>query len=1662
MGKTTKCLDYESESGWFALGGSVAESIEAALQLGAGMLTPSQLELMRDYAQLAASKSVGPTAHRKDVHPLNKFIDQSPVYTSLAFSPIHKNLSAQSKELSRVPQLILILDWLGKISLSKSQTSKLGSFCIRVSKASAHVVDELSSLAPKKLDVEDIRRAVNRINTFSDIANQEKDIARVAEYREALGILVNVLVAKLPSPAAPPQSIPAEHIKTTLAKPARRQGFSKSFQRFVERKTEDCDDGAIAEEPALIIAESLPSPKAALSIARQGHLLRLQKLFAAMSEESLPPASARLALDALVGYESKNDYESIAVLIWKLVAVTGHQFDQIFAAICGQQLSSYEVLLGITKEANRFTWQSSHLIEKKLSNTKHGGAVRTSFSVSVLLPRSRDDDAAWACLKGHDFKALESEVLEAKKSIKKQLRTLAGLAMFTETRLRGTLVQQVFSLSFDLPLTQYLFGERLEFSAAGLHYVVWQAREIQNALNLALFQLYGDRLPYQGIATGNQLIGAPKAAEPKEILLKSVDWFNQTQAIVDKPLRKNNREEKHNAFARSALHLLSIGTAHRQAEELAQLHITDIHLEAGLVLLRDKASDPSVYRRLACMPSSVARYVEKYLFHLQKLEGQAWKLGLQSLATKCAAGLKGAGPIFFEILDDQVVPILSPSELASQVGLEGEFRYIARHLQSTRLRQLGAQAILVEAHLGHQIGGPLCSSSGVVAPVEMAEQLVPYLDQWLVEIGYLPNQHLRNDALKLSSAGLDFESLVRQEHKEDVCRFRAQTKKHLRVAITPQERKELVVTAIQSVVKGYSPEAPPKGISLSETEVLSMRAEIASVDHANLVSIERSVSRLRKELEKLTRDHGWNIETSLVSAMEIRPPIPLTRGHLAAAVFVSGVREWLIGAAIDGAVDDGLAFVLSLLLWGQSSSTKEALSIGRSLLAGNVDTFPNCFVVQLTGDLEDQSRSVGGVPALFAARLLSSKGALREAVIGSEIQKLHHQFVEACLLAQYVYMPISVAELVANKTVHKEAHAADLTRLFKNLIGGAHTPLDKKGALGKKKAVAMSEPDDEKWFNQLRRTISDPPRSENKASHPRLRSSINAVRQFKTDRPLSSLMQLFVDWSLVLLGKNANLKTGKELHKDTVCKYLALAWVPMSAVAASYSLDGLEPDELKEKLDASFSLEPTIADAQARALNRLFHEMSGAYDLPAIAFSIDGNSAASIEAGLISHAEHRALMNQFANWRESPQLSCEHLKPLNQMENLGWLYKDLGMRRNEALYLQHNDISCSEGTWATLRWHKARSVKSAAARRFVELEKLKLITPEASTERVFDRVSDRHLNLYTDEVRRLTETDFTRLHHYRHSYATERVPKGFYERNANHRIRSLAKVVAEIGHSNIRTTQQFYVHSSHFMIASIQSQRLYDLQNKYIAALLRKRPTTVNAAKSRCSRESFFTGLLGKGKKEVATAPPISSLPPMLAAESSVSYRDYLGWLHRFAAGYTATEAAGSTSITTKKLSVAIDKMELVSRQMGWFPVPLERLQSETRRLASNSVDRVDRFKEHKRFPQNEFDALVGELQLSTSLLRELRLQILGLRLTENTKLVWSVASSSADLINGLFRQFHAPIELVSCDSHLVYEVVPTKERLVTKHSANCIRLALFYLIFMYELSLDAEGLKKG
>jgi integrase len=1705
MPEELEVFDYTSKNGKFPLGRSVDASIRRIETLLSDYLTSEQLAVLHDFASSAAAHDVRAGSQRRDVHPLNSVADASPVYTSLAQHDINNTLAVHTHQLTRLPQALLVLDYFGILSLAKGDIKAISEFCRRISKTSNPNAAQLASIVPA---TQDSQVFLTSVKALDDWQKQKKlsssEEARRTEYRRVLRLWIKQLgletqntdqppvreISGLPTTQAqildalqPGPSDPEADDEET-AKPRETKTKGKPKHTRVKHIRDDPTEGSDSHEavPAqsLIVGEEESSPHLLKALAHHGHHARLNKMHAGSSDESFSKQQAELAIEFLLRYHGDSNAERVASLVWKLVAITGHHFDDLLNCLTGGKLKESKTLDSIFRSGGEVHWVSHHLIGERLPDPSRREETLRSFTLKACLPPSEYDDGAWQLLaKSIANDAFIDEILTAKKHIRKVARKQPGLGEFTESKLRGSLLQSVFSLDYDLPLTQLMFGERIQHSAAALHYIAWDQRALQNALNLALYGLYGERLPSPRMDTQRITVGAPKANTSADIFRQAREWFNICQEVVQQPLGIKNREEKHNTFAQTSMHLLGVSTAHRQTNDLRTLRVGDLYLDKGLVLYRDKPSDSAVYRRLACIPTQAGIYLSKYLYHLRVLLEQAHRKGLPAVEKQCQEALTDSGPIFFLIRGEECLDIEPPSELLTQHGMERDDCNMARHLQSTQLRTLGASPLLIEAHLGHHIFGPLFSNAGFVSAEEFADALRPYLDTWLDTAGYKPAKHITAEVLKIDRSGFDFKAMVAEEQAADTALFRSQARKQLSESLSIKDRSELIHTAIGKVVSNYAKQSPPRKISLSNDELQTIRNLVGGADYSNLINLQRTFRKLLLVLNKLRSDYEWTFESPPSMVLDVKQPLSITRGHLAAASFCNDIKQSLIDDAKDSPVfDDHLALLKSLLLWGQAKNLDEARAIAEAIKGDRYQPINLSYVVNLKGSMKDSSRSVGGIPALFAARWIKANCPRTRLKVEKHLKDVHPQFELACEYAQKVYLPLPLADIANDVIEHKEAHPSDIRRLMLDAQGDAHTPSDwEDKKQGERKGVNSSSVDDDKRFKELKLVIKRPVKQPSPVSDgtSKKRRAIQSVEKFRKEPGHSTLIRLFSDWAIKLLGPSANKRNGKKLTEETVAKYLHHAWVPLSTVLAGGKLSNFGEEELYELLSSALEFDPALSQAsnstkeisaddedtsidQARALNRLFEEMSGRYALPQFRFRGVGDSKSNIDAGFITNAEQRVIENTFSEWSRDPQLKADLKKPTLQLRTLSYLYKATGLRRNEALHLQENDLATSGTTSLRVRWHQQNSIKTKASNRFLSLDEALPVRGNATTEKIFDGVHRQPnqttlLTLVGSTIQTVTGSPHGRIHHYRHTKGTEAVFVGFTLQDPIERIRFLSAAVADLGHASIRTTLGFYSHMSHHAVAIRQARDVDELANYQIAGILEKSDNAINALRNRSSAgRPMLTGIIPKTKTPATRPQEPIDLPEALKPKSNESNLDRLMWLYRFGNGESAQAAAATNNINIKALKQLLEATILVAKKTKWSPIEADRLQAELHNLTDSTAMYQGRTAKHRVFPEEAFLPLIADVQLTDELAEKTKAAVGGLSLRSNSELLWVLSDAEVNSLHVAWERSNLQMTLrptTGCRDQFSIEAlgVPT-----AKHSTNCVRLLLFFLLLLTEL----------
>lgn len=1576
-------------------GDLVATNIASVLGELKGLTTKEQYEKIIEQQETAKTKQTRAKIYKKlSIH--------SPIYSALAI-----NIDPTSKpNIPHFLHLAILLAYCGTTATNKSDIVELSKQCIGIANLESEALTGTSSLIPKRLKpdalgesaakLKDLVKTKSKPNTSktSEINQLRKALIKATEI--ILDVLLS-LESQKNSLGAPSDRVKRRKKHTNQIKRQRKErakDLDDDFDNSPESRytrdeyqsnNRDPDEAHSGVDGAMLSSQSnenVGDENATKAQGRKGHNLRTTNLYAGRSSEAFTVVESRKSLAALVNYQPLNSSHltTAALILWLLNATFGRNYKELALACSGEDADYPSGIFKLSRSGDTYTITYHHTLAEDKFAELPAGIINESpaavIQLSVALPPIKGSDKAWDYLRKcrNDSDELNA-LLEERDRIKTHIRN-HETGRFTQTRLRGSVVQAHFQRKMDLPLTQLTFCEGLDSSLAALHYLHWSEKELQSEFNATLQDLYGDLLPAQPMGT-DRLIGAPISALPLEIFRPATTWVTDSFQWLLRNKNPLDLVTYHNLLTKVVSHTLAVGSAHRGTAEFCELTINDICLAFGIIMYRDKPSDSSIFRRIAVMPTITRELVAFYLAWLKKLITQS---NDKSAYEAADAALKGTRPLLFLIEDSQTSPI-SISSIFNELLPDIPVR-IPRHLQSCKLRDFGAPALLVEAHLGHNFQSFIFGSNGLISPQELADTLRPYLDTWMTAAGYTLKVPPRKGVERDIKGSRDFHALHEQEMISDKERLRERIKSQLTSTTRKISRPERIDNAISGYVPNYARVHAPENVSIDRNTALEIRDNLIGDCDDDIIAVHVLCRALRGRLQRHKKRHNWKVELPAPVVWDIRPPLNITRAHMRAADQLIHYRTQLLDYA--ETADASSLFILArcaLVLWADCKTWDESLKWMEAAESSIIIKDEPYILIDLSPP-HAEARTIAGIPFVFVAAYLNRPS--NSVKTNVSLQKILGKGANVDSLNATVKFARSIVhsgiatDLINGSLPSKELPVERLRQYNTNDIGFTGKPLPIESSLELHESLPRNEStpsQDAELFKKLWQLTTNPPKSAVGDNPERLRSASVAIKHWSANRKLSGLMTMITAWSLELLKAGANHKTGNELTYATVGKYIKIVWRVLSSAFAGYDINSLESDEATEQIESALSDTKSIQEAEINRFNRFWSEMSQLYELPPISLPTVGNAQSNIEAYVITDREIALSRQAIADWQVNTEFNSSYSPAIRDTCAIHPIYANGGVRRNEAANLRTKDvINDPLATYIIIRPHKDHTIKSKASHRTIPLPSPIQINLEKGRHlfsglNTSDGAKALGLNIITASGQIATGSTSFRIHHFRHSKATKEMQTGLAADDPIQKIRLITRASADLGHASPRTTLSHYSHATFFTLSCRQINSVESLSNRLLANLFNEEIDLQRQHRTRAKQRQLplaarYTRLL-RGEKYKIKQWPIKSipLPNQFKYQSKVlSLKTILLWLTRYARGESPLKAATGLNLNIETVISLLETNNRWAEMVKWRCIQDHIAQQDLEDLSKNQRLTTRGRKGHKRFPSPWVDRAIQDL----------------------------------------------------------------------------------------------------
>ena len=292
--------------------------------------------------------------------------------------------------------------------------------------------------------------------------------------------------------------------------------------------------------------------------------------------------------------------------------------------------------------------------------------------------------------------------------------------------LRRSLGALVMEQCGDPTMAQLICGESLGGTMAPLSYYAPKMKTVAEVYRATLSEHFGSsplwRIPAQATRVGSELLVTLETAQ--RLASSSARLAPECPSTLS---TQTNLVKAHRRIADHLARMIMGTTGHRPSEALFEITLTDIDLDSGAALFRDKRHDLAHDPRLACVPRIVIEQIRAYRRHIHYL-----RYRIPSLSAKLEEVLHGGRPLLFDLKDagELIQPTLAQVAARSPEEWNQLPWNWSRTWIRTRALEDGAPAFLIAAQLGHfdSIGYPY-SNQSPTEPLDVIARTRPWLDK---------------------------------------------------------------------------------------------------------------------------------------------------------------------------------------------------------------------------------------------------------------------------------------------------------------------------------------------------------------------------------------------------------------------------------------------------------------------------------------------------------------------------------------------------------------------------------------------------------------------------------------------------------------------------------------------------------------------------------------------------------------------------------------------------------------------------------------------------------------------------------------------------------------------------------------------------------------------
>ena len=1215
------------------------------------------------------------------------------------------------------------------------------------------------------------------------------------------------------------------------------------------------------------------------TLAIRGSSLRLTSLWADSSYEALLPSEARECIKWLFEYQPANKYDEAAKFLWLIVGASMQRFDNLLVAFCRKELGIPDPIPDITvsSEAAGYLTLEFDIINSDTFDSvppaHEDEFAPSSQRISYIATLPQDglkalyDIKSWLfpnnqlCLES--LKALKI----AKKSIRRKIRQQAS-SRFTDNAFRATLFQQIFSDTGDIALLQMIAGDLSGFSDAALHYIAFEQKYIQNAIDSARSKLYDGYFPSCEHLTKSTLIGAPTSTFNTEtfrtactqLAAKSPKTLPAKFTSITELIETNNAQTDHLGW------LLLTTTGSRNQKDSSELTLAQICLDLCTILLKDKGSDPAIFRRLAVLPDYVVGEISLRIHFLRKIVDYCKRHPQHaSLCTNASSALDGESPLLFHLTIDTAqevksAPWVGRLLLKKTLGekIPGD---IFRHHMATNMRKYCAPAALIEIQLGHTIGYPVFGEESVVDIPTLVKDMKPHLNHFLQRCGYNTN-----NVFKLPvnapytghhiSRWPNLAKNIAQIRQDDARRMKS-IKRAINQTGSGTDLNEIIKEEIRSNLHLNEKDEFPRQHTLKEENAKEIYRAVLSRVADSPASIKTATIKLAVKLRQLRTAFAWDVTIPPSLFWSTREPIPLTEYHFNAWSSLRCLRNDFLKISPPTPLSQDYTSLL-LLIFGAAYTWDESTEITHRSHDALSTPNNNALIIPI-GTSTSESRTISGLPMLALASYNSNSGrknlaspsfnSVMEYIPIAWQQSTPEKTLAAIetlvKLSAYVQLPPILASVKTGTLVNRSMDAQRLIEFLSDTGSNHHyeaveiTDKTLFTEMTQAASIRACKKANKESIERLQLAIKDPYQFGINSSlppwvgTPHNDRAAQAVKVLLDSEPGTQVVTLLAVWASILLGPHACFNRNGYLQTETVQRYIKVASSVLLPALNGIDIYSINEDELTAIIESSMRktfVKHEVYQYASERISRFFSDVSPICDIPTANFSTYSprNSNESIpENGVFTRPEILHAKNALLSWSESGSTMGKIARPLRDAAFFLETMHAAGTRRQEALglakkdYLQYRDE-------AFLRVHpnRARGVKTLASTRTIYVPNHQLppiFKEESNGTYIFSSLTSGQgyiaLQAMTQALKYASGHDNARGHWIRRTKVCQVWPDAMRAVHTLERIKRVSFVVSQIGHATLKSTASHYLANLDYFAATEYSYPIKLAPRKFIVAL---------------------------------------------------------------------------------------------------------------------------------------------------------------------------------------------------------------------------------------------------